>query len=145
MFAHLLVPVSGLEMIHKSMKNISKLALADHAEVILVHVSEPTPDYMYADNTFGYGISDASHKKSCEEYSRLLFDKARAQLDESIPSQSLHIFHVNVDEGIVEASKKTKSDVIVMASHKRSRLGAWFIGSETQAVIQHSKLPVLVI
>ena len=48
-------------------------------------------------------------------------------------------------EAILAAAKKTKADVIVMASHGRRGLSAILLGSETQKVLTHSKLPVLVV
>ena len=46
---------------------------------------------------------------------------------------------------IIEAAKKAKGDVIVMASNKNTGLKGILLGSETHAVIVHSALPVLVL
>ena len=50
-----------------------------------------------------------------------------------------HIFQAIVDE-----AEARKCDLIVMASHGRRGLQALLIGSETQKVLTHSKIPVLV-
>ncbi len=47
-------------------------------------------------------------------------------------------------EGIIEAAEKMQCDLVVMASHGRSGLSAFLLGSETQKVLTHSKIPVLV-
>ena len=47
-------------------------------------------------------------------------------------------------EAILSAAKKYKCDAIVMGSHGRGGLAALFLGSETQKVLAHSKLPVIV-
>ena len=47
-------------------------------------------------------------------------------------------------EGIAAAAKKKKCDVIFMASHGRRGLSALLMGSVTQKVLVHSKIPVLV-
>jgi nucleotide-binding universal stress UspA family protein len=145
MFTHLLVPVSSMEMIAKSLKNISKLVMADGAEVSLVHISEPTPPYMYADNAFGYGISDEAHKRSCQEYAAKLFERASGMLGQGVRVHTVHLFNSDVVDGILEANKKVKADVIVMASHKRSGFAGWFYGSDTQGLIAQTKTPVLVL
>ncbi len=145
MFTHLLVPVSSMEMIAKSLKNISKLVMADGAEVSLVHISEPTPPYMYADNAFGYGISDEAHKRSCQEYAAKLFERASDMLGQGVRVHTVHLFNSDVVDGILEANKKVKADVIVMASHKRSGFAGWFYGSDTQGLIAQTKTPVLVL
>jgi nucleotide-binding universal stress UspA family protein len=46
--------------------------------------------------------------------------------------------------GIIEAAERGACDVIFMASHGRRGLGSLLIGSETQRVLTHTKIPVLV-
>jgi nucleotide-binding universal stress UspA family protein len=48
-------------------------------------------------------------------------------------------------EAILAAAKKNKCDAIVMASHGRHGVSALLLGSETQKVLTHSKLPVIVV
>jgi nucleotide-binding universal stress UspA family protein len=48
-------------------------------------------------------------------------------------------------EAILAAARKQKCDAIVMASHGRRGVAALVLGSETQKVLTHSKLPVLVV
>jgi nucleotide-binding universal stress UspA family protein len=50
-----------------------------------------------------------------------------------------------VAESIIAAAKKHKSDLIVMASHGRKGIKRLLLGSETQHVLAHSALPVLVL
>jgi nucleotide-binding universal stress UspA family protein len=47
-------------------------------------------------------------------------------------------------KGIIEAAKKHKCDVIFMASHGRRGVSRLFMGSVTQKVVTHCKIPVLV-
>jgi nucleotide-binding universal stress UspA family protein len=46
--------------------------------------------------------------------------------------------------GIIKAAKKGGCDLIFMASHGRSGLSGLLLGSETNKVLTHSKIPVLV-
>ncbi|MFY7696510.1 MAG: universal stress protein, partial [Cyanobium sp.] len=46
---------------------------------------------------------------------------------------------------IVEAAKRHGCDLIVMASHGRKGLSGLLIGSETQRVLLHAPIPVLVV
>ena len=48
-------------------------------------------------------------------------------------------------EAILDAAKKNKCDAIVMASHGRRGITAVLLGSETQKVLTHTKLPVIVV
>ncbi|MNV41829.1 Universal stress protein family protein [compost metagenome] len=50
-----------------------------------------------------------------------------------------------VAEAIISAAKKHKCDLIVMASHGRKGLKRLLLGSETQHVLTHSHIPVLVL
>ena len=43
------------------------------------------------------------------------------------------------------AAKKNKCDLIVMASHGRKGISRILLGSETQQVLTHSTIPVLVL
>jgi nucleotide-binding universal stress UspA family protein len=47
-------------------------------------------------------------------------------------------------EVIIEVAQKRVCDLIMMASHGRRGVGAILLGSETQKVLTHSKIPVLV-
>ena len=48
-------------------------------------------------------------------------------------------------QAIIKQCAKSKCDLIVMASHGRSGVAGFLLGSETQKVLTHSKVPVLVV
>jgi nucleotide-binding universal stress UspA family protein len=50
-----------------------------------------------------------------------------------------------VAESILATVKKNKCDLVVMASHGRKGLKRILLGSETQHVLTHSTVPVLVL
>ena len=50
-----------------------------------------------------------------------------------------------IAESIIAAAKKHKCDLIVMASHGRKGIKRLLLGSETQHVLTHSTIPVLVL
>jgi len=50
-----------------------------------------------------------------------------------------------VAESVIRAARKHRSELIVMASHGRKGLKRLLLGSETQHVLTHSSLPVLVL
>jgi nucleotide-binding universal stress UspA family protein len=145
MFKNLLVPVDGSDISKKSMKKVAELAKADKAAVTLVYVSDPMPPMVYSDSTMGYGVSQKDHAKVVEAYANDVFKKSTVALGAGIKLNTLHIGNSNLSEGILDAAKKAKADVIVMASHKRTGIRGILLGSETHEVIVHSKLPVLVL
>lgn len=145
MFKHLLVPVDGSDISKKSLKKVAQLAKADSAAVTLVYVSDPLPPLVYSDSTMGYGITQKDHIKVCEAYANDVFKKAATALGTSIKAKTLHISNTILSDGILEAAKRSKADVIVMASHKRTGITGVLLGSETHEVIVNTKLPVLVL
>ncbi len=145
MFKRMLVPVDGSDVSKKSLKKVAELAKADGAAVTLVYVSDPLPPLVYSDSTMGYGVSAKEHKSACDAYAKDVFKKAVTALGAGVKSSALHIANTNLSEGILDAAKKAKADVIVMASHKRTGIKGVLLGSETHEVIVHSKLPVLVL
>jgi len=50
-----------------------------------------------------------------------------------------------VSEAIIATAKKEKCDLIIMASHGRRGIKRLLLGSETQLVLTHSHIPVLVL
>jgi nucleotide-binding universal stress UspA family protein len=50
-----------------------------------------------------------------------------------------------VSDAIIATAKKQKADLIVMASHGRKGIKRLLLGSETQQVLTHSHIPVLVL
>lgn len=145
MFKHLLVPVDGSDVSKKSLKKVAQLAIADKAAVTLVYVSDPMPPMVYSDSTMGYGITQKDHQKVCAAYAQDVFKKAATTLGANVKAKSLQVSNSNLSAGILDAAKKVKADVIVMASHKRTGIKGLLLGSETHEVIVHSTLPVLVL
>jgi nucleotide-binding universal stress UspA family protein len=61
-----------------------------------------------------------------------------------VPCSTLSATNDHPWRGIVRAAQARKCDVIVMASHGRRGLAGLLLGSETNKVLTHSKIPVLV-
>jgi nucleotide-binding universal stress UspA family protein len=50
-----------------------------------------------------------------------------------------------VAEAILAAARKNRCDLVVMASHGRKGIKRLLLGSETQHVLTHGSIPVLVL
>jgi nucleotide-binding universal stress UspA family protein len=46
---------------------------------------------------------------------------------------------------VIDHAKRVHADLVVMASHGRRGVQALLLGSETQKVLTHSEIPVLVV
>jgi hypothetical protein len=81
---------------------------------------------MYADSTASIVISEKDHQDACNKFAKKLFTKAKGQIPEEITVDTVHIFHPNIADGIIDAAKNVSADVICMASHKRTGISGFF-------------------
>jgi nucleotide-binding universal stress UspA family protein len=70
--------------------------------------------------------------------------KSAGQLQE-VKVKPLTVKSDLISEAIIATAKRNKCDLIVMASHGRKGIKRLLLGSETQQVLTHSHIPVLVL
>ncbi|MGZ3241116.1 MAG: universal stress protein, partial [Burkholderiaceae bacterium] len=61
-----------------------------------------------------------------------------------VPCETCVALSFSPYEEIIRTAKKYECDAVFMASHGRKGLNKLFLGSETQKVLAHSTIPVLV-
>jgi nucleotide-binding universal stress UspA family protein len=69
-------------------------------------------------------------------------DSARSQ---GVQTTAITLTSDQVSDAILKTSEKYQCDVIVMASHGRRGIERLLLGSETQHVLTHTSLPVLIL
>lgn len=74
----------------------------------------------------------------------MLADVERAAADAGVPCRVEHAVADDAYVAIIETARTLGCDLIVMASHGRRGLRGLLLGSETQKVLVHSAIPVLV-
>ncbi len=84
---------------------------------------------------------DEVTKQEAEKYLKVIADKAQAM---GVPCQTHAMKHTSPHQAIITIATSTGCDLIVMASHGRRGMRALIVGSETNKVLTHSKIPVLV-
>ena len=80
-------------------------------------------------------------------------DTAQTQLDaiaksakaKGVSAKTVVVKADIVSDALIATAKKHKADVIVMASHGRRGIKRLLLGSETQQVLTHASIPVLVL
>ena len=144
MFKHLLVPIADDDKLADTLRGSANLVKRDGAQVTLAFVSDPSLPNMYSASRFGHVLSEDLHKKTCEEYAESVFAKAKPAFA-GMTVHTCHVFSSKVYDGILDAAKRSNVDAIIMASHKRTGLKGALIGSDTQAVIVHATMPVVVL
>jgi nucleotide-binding universal stress UspA family protein len=147
-YKHILIPTDGSPLAARGARAGVKLARALGAKVTALHVAMPYGPATYGDAAAFYysGPSPKEHKRFSEEAAK----KALAPIQTGarkagVACGVLVVFDWKPWEGILQAARSRKCDCIVMASHGRGGLGGVFLGSETQRVLAHSTIPVLVI
>ncbi len=70
---------------------------------------------------------------------------AAAAAKQGVQAKAVVAHSDQVAEAVIAAARKHKCDLIVMASHGRRGISRVLLGSETQHVLTHSTIPVLVL
>jgi nucleotide-binding universal stress UspA family protein len=143
MYQQILVPTDGSEMSLRAVKTAASLAKLTAARLQVLSVKEPFPYSAISEMqpVPPQEFFDAQERVAqARVYAALEAARAQGVKAEGATVEALHPW-----EAILEHAKSKGCDLIVMASHGRRGLGALLLGSETQKVLTHSALPVLVI
>jgi nucleotide-binding universal stress UspA family protein len=143
MYEHLLVPVDGSDTSKTAVGKAAVLAKAFGSRVTVIYVIDPYP-FTGVGTDFAYGQAEYLSAASAEA------NTAIKQAMDALSQQGVTVDSSVIEahtawRGIVEAGVSLKADLIVMGSHGRSGLEKLVLGSVTQAVLSHTKLPVLVV
>ena len=146
MYKRILVATDGSTLSRKAVRNAIELAAATGAELVALYV---VPRYPVSYFEGGISISSqdiARTEKQWADQGQAVVDAVQqaAQL-EGIKAKAVTTSSDLVAESIIKAVKKHKCDLIVMASHGRKGIKRILLGSETQHVLTHSSVPVLVL
>jgi nucleotide-binding universal stress UspA family protein len=146
MYTRILVTTDGSNLSKKAVTSAIDLAATCGAELIALKVVPRYPQAYF----------EGSIPLSAEEIARVekqWTDSAQAQLaaiektakTQTVVTKAVTIKSDVVSDAIIAAAKKHKADLIVMASHGRKGIKRLLLGSETQQVLTHSHIPVLVL
>lgn len=142
MFKKILVPSDGSELSDKAVEGALALAKPLGASLVAITVVEP---YSYS-NLSEYrpeSVDDYDGRMKAVAVERLARVEAAAQAA-GVAVETFTVKSFSPFEAIIAAVAEHQCDVIVMASHGRKGLAAVLLGSETQKVLTHSTVPVMV-
>jgi nucleotide-binding universal stress UspA family protein len=140
---HILIPTDGSELSKKAMQHGVAMAKTLAARVTGVTVSTPFHVFavepgMVTDTPEAYAKHSAA---AAAKYLGAVKDAAAAA---GVACDVKRIEHEHPYQAIIGAAKQEGCDMIVMASHGRRGVSGIVLGSETQKVLTHSTIPVLV-
>ena len=130
----------------KAFSLASQLAKTYSSKLILLSVLEdPTQLAMVYAMDFVV-LPDPSIQQQLKDKVKSELDKfAKENFGGVVPQTVVQEASGSVHNEILELAKKEKADLIVMATHGRSNLERFFLGSVTEKVLRHSACPVMVV
>ena len=145
MFKHILVPTDGSQLSSDTVKRAIAFAKETRAQVTFFFAK---PDYPVAFYGEGALIDPTTPDKFAEmadqQAKEILAAHEAAAKAEGVASASVSSVSDTPYEAIIAAAEEAGADLIFMASHGRRGISGLLLGSETQKVLTHSKIPVLV-
>jgi len=139
---NILVPTDFSDQAENALKVAAQLARKFDGEIYLLHMLELPLQLIDPVNSGNQNIPEALFfmKLAHQRFTKVM---KRPYL-KNIKVHETVEFH-RAFEGIMEISKEKKCDLIIMGSHGASGFQEMFIGSNTEKVVRHSEIPVLVI
>lgn len=143
MFKHILLPTDGSELSEMAIRQGVRFAKESNARITGVCVT----------HAFHVLAVDAAMLQDTEEQylaaTRAQAKKHLAMLERTAAEEGVACDTVvessdHPYEAIIRAAESKGCDLILMASHGRRGVKALLLGSETQKVLTHSRIPVLV-
>jgi nucleotide-binding universal stress UspA family protein len=146
MFKHILVATDGSRLSDKAVDAAISLAGDLGAKLTVFHATEDYPVAPFPEYAIVYGaLTPEDWNAGQEKRARRILDKAAAKATKAgVVCKTAFNLALHPYEAIIKAAKKGRCDVIVMASHGRRGIQGLVLGSETNKVLTHSSVPVLV-
>jgi nucleotide-binding universal stress UspA family protein len=149
MYKNILVPTDGLKLSDEAVKQAILLAKDTGAKLTFIHVMPSSRAFVSERYSVLPGLAAPLQKKYKEEFaafSKKTLDGACAKaVAAGLKCLGVSVTGESTYKAIIKQAEQSKSDLIMMASHGRRGLDSVLIGSETQKVLTHSKIPVLVV
>jgi nucleotide-binding universal stress UspA family protein len=143
MYKRILLPTDGSEASRRAVQAGIEFARGTGAEIVGLHVTPPF--HLITANTQMLEDTPEQYAADCSQRARrVLTDVESAAREAGITFRLEHASSNDPYEAIIETAKRLRCDLIVMASHGRHGVKGLLLGSETQKVLVHSAIPVLV-
>ncbi len=146
MYKRILVATDGSELSSKAVQSAIALAALSGAALVALKV---VPRYPRAYMEGSLPVDTQNIKKIEAQWAasaQAEVDAVRAEASaQGVSAKAVVAKSDLVADALIAAAKKHKCDLIVMASHGRKGIKRLLLGSETQHVLTHSHIPVLVL
>ena len=145
MFKHILVPTDGSELSRATAKRAVSFASEAGARVTAFYAKPEYPIAYFGEGALIDPTTPEKFTEMADQQAAEYMAEVAAWCKES--GVECHTMTTTSDvpyEAIIDAAEKSGCDLIFMASHGRRGISGFLLGSETNKVLTHSKVPVLV-
>ncbi|KFI09103.1 universal stress protein [Massilia sp. BSC265] len=144
MYKRILLPTDGSNASQRAILSGIDFAKSIGAEVVAM---TGTPEFhtFTADSEMLEQTPEQYADASRVRGQRLLGEVLAVARDAGVPCTGVQVVSDEAYESIIRSAREHMCDLIVMASHGRKGVKALLLGSETQKVLVHSAIPVLVL
>ncbi|HOB65300.1 universal stress protein [Ottowia sp.] len=146
MYNRILVATDGSKLSKKAVDSAIGLAALCGAELIALKVVPRYPQ-SYFEGSIPLSAEDVARvEKQWADDGQNVLDVVKKSADaKGVKVKTVLAKSDVVSDALIAGAKKHKADIIVMASHGRKGVKRLLLGSETQQVLTHSEIPVLVL
>jgi nucleotide-binding universal stress UspA family protein len=146
MYKRILVATDGSKLSNLAVEHAIELADLTSAEVVALKVVPRYPQ-TYFEGGMALAAAEMSRieKQWNDEALAVVHAVKSAGQLRDVKVKAVTVKSDLIAEAIIAAAKRNKCDLIVMASHGRRGIKRLLLGSETQQVLTHSHIPVLVL
>jgi nucleotide-binding universal stress UspA family protein len=146
MYKNILVATDGTRLSGKAITQAIALAKALGARLTGFYASPDYPLPVYAEGAIVEPMSRREYTALCKDEADMILGGIEAKaMSARVAFNAVHVINSTPWRAILAAARKHRCDAIVMASHGRRGVSALLLGSETQKVLTHSKIPVIVV
>jgi len=144
MYKRILVPIDGTDTARTGLKEAIQLASEQKAAIRLLHVVNDFPILMEMSSSINF----EQYQEGLHQYGRKVLEDARALAASTglaVETQLETLKGGRVSEAILKDARSSGCDLIVIGTHGRRGLRRALLGSDAEAVLRESPVPVLLI
>jgi nucleotide-binding universal stress UspA family protein len=146
MYRRILVATDGSPLSKKAVQSSIGLAAATGAELVAFNVVPRYP-VSYFEGALTISAEEVARtEKDWHDRGLAMVERVRdTAASEGVKAKPVVVHSDLIAESIMAAARKHRCDLVVMASHGRKGIKSMLMGSETQHVLTHCTVPVLVL
>jgi len=143
MFKNILLPTDGSNLSQAAIQKGVEFAKNIRAKITGICVMPEQKYYLYQTDII-VQVKDETVKQHKLQANRNLSVIEKAAQNAGVPCETICEISDHPYEAIIRVAEKRGCDLIMMASHGQRGVKGLLLGSETQKVLTHSRIPVLV-